>query len=61
MTFTEKDIEKLQALYSARYGTNISRQQAVEIGNRLVNLFRAALKPAPHKVSGVFNRIKQCQ
>lgn len=60
MALSEQDIKKFQALYSKRYGTEISKQQAVEIGTRLLNLFRTILKPSPQINLSELNQIKTC-
>ncbi|MFZ3073783.1 MAG: hypothetical protein WA093_01480 [Minisyncoccales bacterium] len=60
MKFTDKDIDNLRVLYLRRYGTEISKQEAIKIGTRLVDLFRAILKPSPKINSGQFNK-KTCQ
>lgn len=60
MPFPDKDIDNLRVLYSRRYGTEISKQEAIEIGTRMMSLFRAILKPSPQINSGQFNK-KTCQ
>ena len=60
MDLSDKDIENLQVLYSKRYGTEISKKQAVEMGTRLLNLFRAVLKPSPQINLSELNQINTC-
>ena len=38
---TDKEIEKFQALYKARYNEEITNDEANEIGSRLVSLVKA--------------------
>ena len=61
MTISNKDIETFKALYSKRYGNEINKEEAVEMGTRLLNLFRAVLKPATNKEPKEFNQKKLCQ
>ena len=61
MTFSDKDINTFQALYAKRFGVEINKQEAIKMGNRLLNLFRTALKPLPGNESVEFNQTKTCQ
>jgi hypothetical protein len=61
MAIANKDIENLQALYAKRFGIEISKREAVEMGTRLLNLFRAVLKTAPNKESKELTQKKLCQ
>lgn len=60
MKFSDKDIDNLRTLYSKRYGAEISSQEAIEIGNKLMNLLRAILKPSSQINSPQFNK-ETCQ
>lgn len=61
MSIANKDIDNFQALYAKRFGIEISKQQAVEMGTRLVNLFRTILQPSPQINLRGLNQTKTCQ
>jgi hypothetical protein len=61
MTFSDKDINTFQALYAKRFGVEIDKQEAIKMGNRLLDLFRPVLKPLPGNKSIEFNQTKICQ
>lgn len=44
---TEEQLAKFQELYKAEFNEDITREQALEIGLRLVNLFRTIISPYP--------------
>ena len=44
---TEKQLIKFQTLYKAEFNEEITREEASEIGQRLVNLFRTIIGPYP--------------
>jgi hypothetical protein len=41
---TEKEIQNYQEIYKKEFGKNISKQEAIEAGQNLVNLFSLLLK-----------------
>lgn len=43
-SLTEKEITSFQALFKAEYGIELTKDQALEKGLRLVRLLRAVLK-----------------
>lgn len=45
MRFTEKHILDFQKLYQEEYGVTLSREEAVERGSKLVDLFQIIYKP----------------
>jgi len=42
---TDKDITKFQVLHKEEFGTDISKEQAIEQGTRLLSLMSAVYKP----------------
>jgi len=42
---TNNDITKFQALYKEEFGTDISREQAIEQGTKLLSLMSSVYKP----------------
>lgn len=41
MKLTDEEIERFQTLYKARYNEEISKEEAIEISTRLLNLIKA--------------------
>ena len=46
---TDREIEEYQKLYKKEFGENISKQQALEDGIKLVNLIQILLKNSQPK------------
>ena len=46
---TNNDITKFQALYKEEFGTDISREQAIEQGTKLLSLMSSVYKPMTQK------------
>ena len=44
MIITDEHITEFQALYKKRYGTDISKEEALEVGLRLIRLMEIVLK-----------------
>lgn len=42
---SEIQIEKFQQLYRNRFGTDIDRDRAIELGTRLVEMMRVVYRP----------------
>lgn len=51
MQLAETQIKRFQELYKARFGVDISAQEATEKGLRLVELVRLIYAPNPLKTS----------
>jgi hypothetical protein len=49
MRLSEKAIKELKEIYQAEYGKDISDEEAQEIGQRLISLFRIICRPIPGK------------
>lgn len=47
MRFNEQALDELRAIYREEFHTEISRDEAAEIGTRLVSLLRLLLQPLP--------------
>ena len=45
LMLTDTQIQKFQALYQERFGEEISREEAIERGTRLIQLVRLVYKP----------------
>lgn len=45
ITINNNDVVKLKVMYLKRYGRPISDQQAVQIGERLISVFKVISKP----------------
>lgn len=44
---SEESVEKFRELYRARFGEEISKDEAYERGTRLLNLVRLVYRPIP--------------
>jgi hypothetical protein len=49
MEFSEAAIEEFMAIYERHYNEPISRDAAIEMARRLVNLYRLFLRPLPRE------------
>ena len=47
MEFTEAAIDEFIAIYERRFNEPISRDDAIDMARRLVNLYRLFLRPLP--------------
>ena len=47
MRLSEKAIDELRAIYKEEFGEDISRDDAAEMGDRLLRLVRLLLRPLP--------------
>ncbi len=47
MPFSEKALDELRRIYRDEFGEDISRDEAAEMGDRLVRLVRLLLRPLP--------------
>jgi len=47
MSLSNKAIKEFKELYYEEYGKNISDEEAQEIGQRLISLFRIIYRPIP--------------
>lgn len=52
MRFTDDALDEFRAIYRDEFGEEITRDQAQEMGARLVDLLRLLLRPLP-KATGV--------
>ena len=59
MTLTDKDIKNFRAIYKEQYGTNISKQEAVEQGLKLFNLLSVVYKPITIEQADVIDKHRQ--
>jgi len=53
MQFSEKALDELRSIYRDEFGTDITRDQAQEMGTRLVTLLRILLRPLPARSPSV--------
>ena len=44
---TEADIKELQEIFREDYGQELSKEEALEYGPRLIDLFRVIVRPIP--------------
>lgn len=49
MPLHQRDIDELSAIYFRRYGERLTNEEAWEMGNRLVRLFRILIRPQEAK------------
>ena len=49
MRLTEQDIKELKEIYYREFGKSISNEEAQEMGQRLISLFRIIYRPIPGK------------
>ncbi len=49
MEFPEAAIDEFMAIYERNFKEPISRDEAIEMARRLVNLYRLFLRPFPEK------------
>ncbi len=47
MRLSEKAIDELMAIYKEEFGADIHRDEAAEMGDRLLRLIRLLLRPLP--------------
>jgi hypothetical protein len=47
MTLTDAQVKGFQELYKKKFGVELTREQALDQGIRLVQLMRAVYKPMP--------------
>jgi len=47
MSLSEKDIKELKEIYYREFGKPISDEEAQEMGQRLISLFRIIYRPIP--------------
>lgn len=47
MQITDDDLNEFMALYRAEFGREISRQDALEMATRLINLYVTIYRPLP--------------
>jgi len=47
MFLDDKSIAEYQAIYKTEFGEEINKAEAVEQGERLINLFKVIYKPIP--------------
>jgi len=59
VTLTDKDIKNFRAIYKEQYGTNISKQEAVEQGLKLFNLLSVVYKPITIEQADVIDKHRQ--
>ncbi len=51
MQFTDEELDELRAIYQEDFGGEITREQALEIGTRLVNLIDLLRRRPPKEDS----------
>ena len=51
MQFTDEELDELRAIYREDFGGEITREQALEIGTRLVNLIDLLRRRPPKRDS----------
>ena len=51
MQFSEESIDRFRAIYERKYNEPITREEAVAMARRLVNLYRLFLRPLPPEVT----------
>lgn len=49
MQLSDKALDELRAIYSEEFQQAITRDEASEIGTRLIGLIRLLLRPLPHE------------
>jgi hypothetical protein len=49
MRLTEQDIKELKEIYYREFGKSISDEEAQEMGQRLISLFKVIYRPIPGK------------
>jgi hypothetical protein len=49
MSLSEKDIKELKEIYYREFGKPISDEEAQEMGQRLISLFKIIYRPIPGK------------
>lgn len=47
MLIKEADLEELKYIYLKHYGTSLSNKQVLDLGTKLVNLFKIVAKSIP--------------
>lgn len=47
MDISKEDLEELKSIYKKDYGETLSDAEALEMGQRLLNLFRIIYRPLP--------------
>lgn len=52
MKFTDEDLDELRQIYSEEFAEHITREQAAEMGTRLVQLIALLRRPPPRSPEG---------
>ncbi len=47
MIIKKEDLEELKRIYLKNYGVSLTEEQALDLGIRLINLFKIVAKPIP--------------
>jgi hypothetical protein len=50
MQISDNALDELSTLYQAEFGKGISREDALEMATRLVNLYEIIYRPLPHEL-----------
>lgn len=56
MEISKEDLEELKNIYKKVYGETLSDAEALEMGQRLVNLFRIIYRPLPSPPSELYDK-----
>lgn len=49
MQFSDQELDELRAIHRAEFGEEITRDEAAEMGDRIVRLLRLLLRPLPRE------------
>ena len=59
MQLEEESIKAFKEIYRKEFGQEISDQEALELAQSLLNLFRAIYKPIPFEKKEEFEKLRQ--